>query len=653
MKSFLPFLLRGALPCALSLPVVAQQIEAGPWCGAQTPDSIAATVHLSGPGIAARLAVSTAPDFSNPLFSPVKTSAAASGNNVRFDLGGLVPNTPYYYAVELNGVLQTAPGKTGSFRTLPAPGPVSFRYGFASCGDWHEPGQYVYQTILTENPLFFIHMGDFQYEDTDEDDVVPYRENIINAITLSPPMGEMLRKLPTSYIWDDHDFSGNTSDRTSEGRTASRQAYRELVPHYPLPAGGPDEAIYQAFTCGRVRFILSDLRSERDRDSDTDNASKSMMGDIQKQWFKDQLVAAKNAEAPLIVWMSGVPLISNSSVRDNWGSYKTERKELLEFIRDQRIRNVIVISGDMHALAYDDGRATEDYVAGVRIPVFHAAAMTRDGSEKGGPYSGGVSEGPGRYGIMDIVDNGTTLSATYQGRIASSATAASTWKSYTYNGVPPVPRMATAVQAFGGMGSVRVIWTDNSTVETAYRIERRNAGSTPWQVVGTTSASAVEFTDAAVTAGQTYEYRVITVNGSEVSDPSSIVSATAGDDSAYRAWKLAKLGNENAPDDGDGDGDGLSNLEEFIFDLDPIHPDQFVWSASPPAATGAVTVIFPTSSGRSYRVEYANDLATWATGSPSITGDGSQKQWVDDGTVSGGVPGPDGKRFYRIVVTVP
>ena len=281
MKRILHPLLWAAPLVAASSSASAQQVLAGPWCGAVTPHSIAATVHLSGAGIQTRLAASTAVDFSNAVYSPVVASAAVSGNNVRLDLAGLSPDTLYYYAVELNGVLQTVSSKTGSFRTMPAPGPFSFRYGFASCGDWHEPGQWVYQKILTENARFFIHMGDLQYEDTDEDDPEPYRENIINAITLSPEMGEMFRRLPTSYIWDDHDFSGNTSDRTSEGRTASRQAYRELVPHYPLPAGGPDAAIYQAFTCGRVRFILSDLRSERNRDSDSDYASKSMMGAAQ------------------------------------------------------------------------------------------------------------------------------------------------------------------------------------------------------------------------------------------------------------------------------------------------------------------------------------------------------------------------------------
>ena len=651
---FPPYCFFTGLIVASALPAAAQQILAGPWCGAVTPSSIAATVNVSAAGVQARLAASTATDFSDPLYSPPVTSAAASGNNVRMDLGGLAADTVYYYAVELNGVLQTAVGKTGTFRTMPPPGPYSFRFGFASCGDWHEPGQYVYHTILTENPRFFIHMGDLQYEDTNEDDPAPYRENIKNAITLSPQMGEMFRNLPVSYIWDDHDFSGNTSDKTSEGRAASRQAYRELVPHYPLPAGGPDAAIYQTFNCGRVRFILSDLRSERNRDSDTDNASKSMMGAVQKQWFKDQLIAARDAEAPLIVWMSGVPFISNSSVRDNWGSYTKERTELLEFIRDQDIRNVIIISGDMHALAYDDGRATEDYVDGVRIPVFHAAAMARDGSVKGGPYSGGTSEGPGRYGLMDIADNGSTFSATYQGRIVASATSVSTWKTFVYNSVPVVPRPALSLAAVANAGSILVSWTDNSTVETGYRVERSPAAAGTWAQVGTTAANIVQFSDAAVVAGSSYDYRVITLNGADASAPSNIATATAADDAAYRAWKLAKLGNADAPDDGDGDHDDLTNLEEYLFDLNPVVADRFPWQVSAPApVTGQVTVSFPTSAGRSYRVQFSPDLGTWTPGSPVITGDGSQKQWTDDGTVTGSVPDVNGKRFYRVAVSAP
>jgi hypothetical protein len=456
------------------------EIVSGPWCGAVTPGSIAVTAHLGEPGVQARLVVSTAADFSNPLVSPPVLSAAASGNNVRLDLGGLAPQTAYFYAVELDGILQTAPARTGRFRTLPAPGPSSFRFGFSACGDWEEPGQFVHRTILTEDLDFFIHMGDFNYRDTDEDNPLPYRSNYIDSLVQSPELADLLRQLPTAYIWDDHDFSGNTSDRTSDGRSAHRQVYREMVPHYPLPAGGPDAAIQQTFQCGRVRFILSDLRSERDPDSWTDNQNKSMMGAAQKQWFKNQLVAARDAETPLIVWMSGLPFLSSSSLRDNWGSYRTERTELLEFIRDEDIRNIVIISGDMHALAYDDGRVTESYVAGVRIPIFHAASLTRNGSEKGGPYSGGVSEGSGRYGILEISDDGSQVSATYLGRIASSATAASTWKSHTHLAEPIRPRPASGVTAAARLDRIEVRWTDESGIETGSRIERRDAGGTVW-----------------------------------------------------------------------------------------------------------------------------------------------------------------------------
>ena len=644
---------RFIVPCfAMLLPVTAPavpEIVAGPWCGAVTPSSVAVTAHLGQPGIQARLAASTLPDFSGALFSPPVTSAATTGNNVRLDLAGLTPDTPYFYAVELDGILQVAPTKTGTFRTLPPPGPASFRFGFSSCGDWEEPGQFVHRTILTEQLRFFFHMGDLNYRDTNENDPLPYRSNYINTLNESPELGDLFRQLPTSYIWDDHDFSGNTSDRTSNGRSAHRQVYREMVPHYPLPAGGPDAAIQQTFQCGRVRFILSDLRSERDPDSWDDDSNKSMMGAPQKQWFKDQLVAARDSETPLIVWMCGLPFLSNSSLRDNWGSYQTERTELLEFIRDEDIRNIVIISGDMHALAYDDGGTTEDYVPGVRIPVFHGAALTRNGSEKGGPYSGGVTQGSGRYGIIEVTDNGSDVAATYTGRIATSATAATTWKTYTHVAAPIRPRTASGVAAVAVLDHIRVTWSDESGIESGFRIERRDAGAAGWTPLATVAAGVTGFDDVAVTGTASYDYRMITLNGAENSTPSPLATATASD--RYRTWKLLRLGDAEAPDDGDGDGDGRGNVDEYYFDTDPVAADSYDWQVSPVSPGGEVTVTVPTRPGRVYRVEFSNDLATWGHGSALIPGDGESHPWIDDGSSTGGVPSPSGRRFYRIAVT--
>ncbi len=82
-------------------------------------------------------------------------------------------------------------------------------------------------------------------------------------------------------------------------------------------------------------------------------------------------------------------------MRDNWGSYQTERTELLEFIRDQDIRNIVVISGDMHALAYDDGRCNGYLCGMVRISRSSTPRRSPAMAREGWPYSGGVSERAG------------------------------------------------------------------------------------------------------------------------------------------------------------------------------------------------------------------------------------------------------------------
>ncbi|GEM_PF-1226886 len=445
--------LLGLLPISASF---AQSIAAGPWSGNVTPTSASVSAALSGSGISARVAASLNADLSNPIYSPSVTSSSTQGNAVRLELANLAANTTYHYAVELNGVLQTSGDLKGTLKTHPTAGARSFKVSFSACGDYNNTSQFVYQAIRQEAPLFFIHMGDMNYQDVNSTNPDNYRAAYTNQLTTGG-LRNLVRHVPLAYVWDDHDFSGNDSNKNSTGRTASRQVYRERVPHYPLPAGGPDAAIYQSFTVGRVKFILTDLRSERDSNSLTDNSSKSMMGASQKQWFKNQLLAARDANAPLIVWVSSVPFVSSSASQDNWGSYQTERTELLTFIRDNNVQNLVILSGDMHALAADDGAGTEAYLAGVRIPVFQAAALARGGSVKGGPYTidGATitpSSGLGRYGNLVINDDGTTLTATYEGRIASGSdttlSGVSTWLTHTVttggSGSAPVVRNPVA-----------------------------------------------------------------------------------------------------------------------------------------------------------------------------------------------------------------
>jgi len=92
---------------------------------------------------------------------------------------------------------------------------------------------------------------------------------------------------------------------------------------------------------------------------------------------------------------------------DTWAGHATERTEIANFIRDNRIGNVAILSGDMHGLAFDDG-TNSDYATGGGAPltVLHAAALSSEPSTKGGPYSGGALPGNGQYGILEVYDNG-------------------------------------------------------------------------------------------------------------------------------------------------------------------------------------------------------------------------------------------------------
>jgi alkaline phosphatase D len=212
--------------------------------------------------------------------------------------------------------------------------------------------------------------------------------------------------MATAYVWDDHDFTGNNSDRSTLGRATARQVYREVVPHYPLAAGDGDQPIHQSFVLGRVLFIVTDTRSERTPHRVADGPRKTMLGAAQKAWLFDRLDEAQRFG--LVVWVSTLPWIAPPRpTADDWGGYAVERREIAEHIAERGITNLVMLSGDAHMVAMDDG--TNNGYAGEGkpgFPVLHGAALDRDGSVKGGPYSEGTFPGRGQYALMRVEDEG-------------------------------------------------------------------------------------------------------------------------------------------------------------------------------------------------------------------------------------------------------
>lgn len=92
---------------------------------------------------------------------------------------------------------------------------------------------------------------------------------------------------------------------------------------------------------------------------------------------------------------------------------------------------------------------------------------------------------------------------------------------------PAVPTAPSSLVATTISGSqIDLTWTDNSSDETSFRIERSPNGSTGWASVGTNAAGDNTFSNTGLTCGTQYFYRVFAVNGAGDSTASNTDDAT-------------------------------------------------------------------------------------------------------------------------------
>jgi hypothetical protein len=119
-----------------------------------------------------------------------------------------------------------------------------------------------------------------------------------------------------------------------------------------------------------------------------------------------------------VVLVSGVPWIApQDGARDDWGGFAAERADISNFIADNHIENLLMLAGDAHMLAIDDGSNADYSDSGAAtFPILQAAALDRPGSTKGGPFSHGSYPGAGQYGLVTLADSGDSITVQLSGR---------------------------------------------------------------------------------------------------------------------------------------------------------------------------------------------------------------------------------------------
>lgn len=351
------------------------------------------------------------------------TTSAISLNSLangvaKHNLIDLLPNTQYYAKVLIDDIEVD----DIKFKTFPIEGsPTSFKFIAGSC-NYTGSNAETFDEIRNENPLFWSHLGDWHYEDITVNDIQLFR-NAFAQTAKTPRIKALNNNVPLAYMWDDHDFGDNNSDKNSPSKVASTNFYLENIPHYPFlnnpSSNAMTDSIGQSWIVGRVLFIMTDLRSQRDNFLIDDyDPNKKMMGETQKSWFKSTLLSAKNnPDIGLICWLNptswtGEDLDGYSwdygSSGEHWTAYKHERTELWNWMQTNNITNMFIINGDTHQIAVDDGRnAIFDTVMPTGLdwrqipenrltPVIEASAFHRD-----------VDRGSGQFQINDMGDSGS------------------------------------------------------------------------------------------------------------------------------------------------------------------------------------------------------------------------------------------------------
>ena len=433
------------------------------WLGAVTNNSITVKAKLSKPAIEPKNYIQIFYSLdrnlvhNNLAIKKVKATSI-SGNIATFELVNLLEDTIYYYAIVADGRRYPQQG-TLQFKTVKVDRPYNFAIACSSCaggtlGQFSTRGvsnskvfdlirQYKYRDKNGRDSglALFVHLGDLHYRNDlpflglKENYLDDYRHNY-DLVMNQSRQRNLYQNIPLAYIWDDHDYGTNDSDGSYPLKYLASQVYREQTPHYPLVESlnksQKKGAIYQSFVIGRVRFIMTDSRFHQNPVYLPDDSNKTLLGGGQKKWLLEQFAIAKrqqqNGREGLTIWFNTIPWIGDKDdpKTELWNKFSHERTEIANFIKEHQIDKLLMISGDAHMLAIDDGKlgSVNDYATGGggSFPVVQTASLDSRGSYKGGPYNGakyivssdiksknGAIEGKGQWGVFKFTDDGNKI----------------------------------------------------------------------------------------------------------------------------------------------------------------------------------------------------------------------------------------------------
>jgi hypothetical protein len=364
------------------------------WVGGVDSSSAQIAFHLANT-TNAQVAYAVDPGTGDPLTgtpSTTPTLGVSSEGYGQLALSGLTADTDYVYGLIADGTLLA---DRGHFSTMPR-GQTDFMVAFSS-GQADASDHAIFDTIRTESPKVFFHLGDLYATTLASNDPVAARARYASQLAAGTGRFRHLTKdVPVDYVWNTTDWGGAHSDSTYTAASALLSAYQDVVPSYPLIDA--NSALYHAVTIGRVQFLVLDVRSRR--------TTGTILGADQKAWLKTQL---SSSTTPVKVIVCPIPWRTGTE----WDDAPGELAELNAYLTDNAITNVAMF-GAAYAVAADSGANSS-----VNRANLLAGALDGTGAAAAGTWSVGNhanAAAAGQYALLSVTDTGTHITLTYSGR---------------------------------------------------------------------------------------------------------------------------------------------------------------------------------------------------------------------------------------------
>jgi alkaline phosphatase D len=330
----------------------------------------------------------------SPVQSGTVLTDVSSAFTVKVDVQNLAPGKTYFYRFRHGSVFSPI----GRTKTAPAGEPERLRFAVVSCANYPSGFYNAFGHIARRHDLdAVLHLGDYIYEygnwhsgrkrmvkrlvrshipDREVLTLPDYRTRY-GQYRLDEQLAEAHRLHPFIVIWDDHEVANNSyvegaqnHDPSKEGdwetrKNVARQVYFEWLPI----RDNPQRSIVRQFTYGNLAELwMLDGRLEgrspqarNTNDPAWQASDRYMLGEAQTKWLLEgmansqarwkvignQVIFTPLHDSRVFSRMPGLQM-------DRWDGYPAERRRIFDFFYQNQVKNIVVLTGDVHtAWAFD------------------------------------------------------------------------------------------------------------------------------------------------------------------------------------------------------------------------------------------------------------------------------------------------------------